>query len=141
MYDRTKDVMACWRVVLLVREGREPYFPYQTLCLGAQMSYEIEYRQIIEGVKVKQILRVHDGETLVIDEAASPEDVETEVLVGVRSALAIPRFADYSRIAISVEDKSAIGRWKNISEDFAANLRWDPQKWWIGVQGRDSFRN
>jgi hypothetical protein len=126
MYDRTKDVMACWRVVLLVREGREPYFPYQTLCLGAQMSYEIEYRQIIEGVKVKQILRVHDGETLVIDEAASPEDVET---------------ADYSRIAISVEDKSAIGRWKNISEDFAANLRWDPQKWWIGVQGRDSFRN
>jgi hypothetical protein len=56
VYDGTKDVMACWRIVLLVRERREPYFPYQTLCLRAQVSYEIEYRQVIEGVEVEQIL-------------------------------------------------------------------------------------
>lgn len=133
MYDCTKDIMACWRIVLLVRERREPYFPYQILCLGAQMSYEIQYRQVIEGIEMEQIFRVHNGETFVINETANAENVESEVFVGVRSALPVPRFADYSRIAIGVEDESAVGRRKNISQDFAADLRWDPQKWWIGV--------
>lgn len=75
-----------------------------------------------------------------VNEATSAENVESEVLVRVRPALAIPSFADYSRIAISVEDESAIGRWKNISQDFAADLRRNPQKWWIRVQRCNGLR-
>lgn len=115
MNDRTKDIVACWWIILLVRERRKPNFPDQALCLGAEMPYEIQNRQVVEGIEVKQVLRVHDGKTLMIDKAAGSENIESEVLVWVRSALAVPLLADYSRVAIGVEDESVVRRWKDIS--------------------------
>ena len=56
MYDRTEDIVACRWVVLLVRERRQSNLPDKALRLGAEVSYEIQYRQIVEGIEVEQVL-------------------------------------------------------------------------------------
>lgn len=68
-----------------------------------------------------------------INKAAGSENIESQVLVGVWAALAIPLPADYSRVAISVENESVVGRRKDISQDLATNLRRDPQKGRVSV--------
>lgn len=72
------------------------------------MSYEIEYRQVIKSIEMKQVLRVHNGKTFVIDQATGSEDVEPQVLVGVRPALAIPLLADDGRVTVGVEDEPIV---------------------------------
>lgn len=59
------------------------------------MPYKVQDGQIVESVEMKQVLRVHYRKTFVIDETACPEDVESKMLVGVRSALAVPFLADH----------------------------------------------
>jgi hypothetical protein len=95
---------------------------------------------------VEQILRVHDGQTLVVDQPVGPENVERE-LVGVRATLAIPLLVDDFGVAVGVEAKSLVRRWDDISEDFAPDFGWDPEQWRVIVQGgyclwnRDLFKN
>ena len=50
-----------------------------------------------------------------VDEATGPNNIESEVLVGVRSTLAVPLLTGHSRIAVGVDDESVVGRRKDIS--------------------------
>jgi hypothetical protein len=81
---------------MLIRERSEPDFSNQALGFRTKMSYKIQYGQIIESVEVKQIFRIHNRKTFVIDQTARPKDVEPQVLVGMRPAFAVPFFADDS---------------------------------------------
>lgn len=56
-----KNVMRLWRIVLVVRERCQPDFAYLIFGLRTQMPYEIEDWQIIEGVEMEQVFRIHDG--------------------------------------------------------------------------------
>lgn len=50
-----------------------------------------------------------------INQATGTEDVEPQVLVGVRPALAVPLLADDSRITVGVENEPIVRRWEDVS--------------------------
>lgn len=108
MNNCAEDIVAGRWIVLVVREWCESNLPNKTFCLRTKVTYEIQNRQVIECIEVKQVLRVHNGETLVVDQAAGAEDVKPKMLVGVRPALAIPLLGDGCRVAIGVEDKPVV---------------------------------
>jgi hypothetical protein len=43
------------RVILLVSKRGEADFAYEVLRLGAQVSYEIQHRKIIESIEMKLV--------------------------------------------------------------------------------------
>lgn len=131
MNNRAKDIVACRWVALLVRQRCEPDFTHHAFGFWTKVPYEIQNRQIIESVEVKQIFRVHNGETFVVDEAARSEDVEPQMLVRMWSAFAIPLLADYRGVAVRVEDEPLVGRGEHISEDLPPDFRGNSQKRWI----------
>ena len=140
MNNRAEDIVAGRWIVLVVREWCESDLSNKTFCLRTKVSYEIQNRQVVEGIEVKQVLRVHDGKTFVVDQAAGAEDVKPKMLVGVRPALAIPLLGDGCRVAIGVEDKPVVRGRQYISQYLAAELGRYPQERWIGVQRSDGFR-
>lgn len=58
MDDSAKCVMIGRLLVSILCKRRETDFSYQALCFRAQMSYEVQDRQIVEGVKVEEIFRI-----------------------------------------------------------------------------------
>ena len=70
---------------------------------------------------MKEILRVEDGKTFMVDEPVCSQNVESQ-LVRVRSALAIPFLSDGGGVAIGVEQESLSGRGEHIAKDFAADF-------------------
>ena len=93
---------------MVVREWCESNLPDKTFCLRTKVTYEIQNRQVVEGMEMKQVLRVHNGKTFVVDQAAGAEDVKPNMLIGVRPALAIPLLGDGCRVAIGVENKPVV---------------------------------
>ena len=61
-----------------------------------------------------------------VNEAICPKDVERQ-LVWMRTAFAIPLFANDSRVAVGVEQESVRGGRDDVSENFAPDLGWDAQ--------------
>ena len=88
---------------------------------------------------MKEVFGVHDGKAFVIDQTAGPEYIEPQMLVGMWPALAVPFFADNSRIAVGIEHEPVVRRWKYMSQDLAADFRRNPQKRRIYVQSGDGF--
>lgn len=107
---------------MFIREWRKTNFPDQTLRLRAEMAYEIENRQVVESIKVKQVFRVHNGKTFVVDQAAGPKYVKPQMLVRVRPALAIPLLADDGRVAVGIKDEPIVRGGQHISQDLATDF-------------------
>jgi hypothetical protein len=106
VYDGAKGIVVGRLLVLIIRERCQPDLPYQTLGFGAQMSYEVQNRQIVEGVEVEEVFGIEYGETFVIDQTTCAENVQCQ-RIGMRPAFLVEFFTNCGSLAVGVKKEAS----------------------------------